>query len=458
MSEMLDRKLPRSVTWSYFLYSLGSNSVWMLNNYFLLFFYTDVIRIPAAAATVIMLIARVWDAINDPLMGIICDKTKSKEGKSRFWLKYICAPATIFIALSYFCPGWATPAKVIWVAIAYIMQDFVMTAAGIPLNTLRVSMTTNRGERLKLTQYIAFPGILTNLIIPAVTMPFVNSFGTENLVIGFFVLAAIIGVVYGLGTFLIYKSSKGLDPDTSGIAVAEEEKTAQPSALELIKGCLKNKYCLLVCGAYCTYLLLSGLMGSTLIYYFTYNVQNTALMGLYSTAMVPAGLVAVFVMRVLGKKLGNAKTGIVGCVICILFFIPRIITGDSNTVIFVISMAGIGLGSGLLSNMVQQCILDAATYGKLHTGMDNQGVIMAAFNFSQKLGQALSSVIASGLLAIFNYTAGETPSPTILKLFYAENIVIPMFIALGVIIFLVFINKMEKQLAKRLAEEAAKAE
>lgn len=110
-------RLPGKVIAAYTFSSLATNSMWMLNNYFLLFFYTDVLLIPAKAATVIFTIARFWDAINDPMMGVICDRTRSKDGKSRFWLRRIAIPGGVFLALSYFCPSWATPAKIIWAGV-----------------------------------------------------------------------------------------------------------------------------------------------------------------------------------------------------------------------------------------------------------------------------------------------------------------------------------------------------
>ena len=78
------RKLPGKVIAAVTFNDLASNCMWMLINYYLLFFYTDVLLIPATAATVIFTIARIWDVINDPMMGVICDRTRSKEGKSRF--------------------------------------------------------------------------------------------------------------------------------------------------------------------------------------------------------------------------------------------------------------------------------------------------------------------------------------------------------------------------------------
>lgn len=451
-----DRKLTKGIILSYVTSSLGSNCLWMLNNYFLLYFYTDVIQIPAMAATVILFIARVWDAINDPMMGVICDKTHHKEGRARFWLKRMAVPAAICIALSYFCPNWATPAKVVWVGITYILQGMAQTAVGVPLSSLRVSMTSNRVERVKLSQYMAIPSAIANFAIPALTMPFVRQFGEGRMGVGFAVLAAIIGIIYGASTLYVWQATKGYDPDTSlssdnGAAAAKE-----PSALELIKAGFQNKYCLLVCLAYCTYLLLSGIMGSTLIYYFTYNLQNEGLMSTYSGMAVVGNIISIFVMRLFGKKFGNAKTCMLGGVFCIIAFGFRIVTGDQIFAVFALAILLIGFGSGFVSNMMNQCILDATTYGKLH-GMDNQSVVMSLFTFAQKFGQAASSVLAAALLALFNYTAGDVPSQTILNLFYVENMIIPVVIAIIMMGLLIIINRMEKQMLNELAAQDKKA-
>lgn len=98
------RKLPGKVIAAITFNNLASNCMWMLINYYLLFFYTDVLLIPASAATAIFTIARIWDVINDPMMGVICDRTRSKEGKSRFWLRRVAIPAGIFLALRSYAP------------------------------------------------------------------------------------------------------------------------------------------------------------------------------------------------------------------------------------------------------------------------------------------------------------------------------------------------------------------
>ena len=95
------QKLPIRIKFAMAYGDFGKSTLNILNAFFLLWFYTDVAKIPAAAATVIMVIAKVWDAINDPMMGVILDKTVSKEGKCRAWLKYLSVPAGICVAVAY---------------------------------------------------------------------------------------------------------------------------------------------------------------------------------------------------------------------------------------------------------------------------------------------------------------------------------------------------------------------
>ena len=403
-------RLPGKVIAAYTFSSLATNSMWMLNNYFLLFFYTDVLLIPAKAATVIFTIARFWDAINDPMMGVICDRTRSKEGKSRFWLRRIAIPGGVFLALSYFCPSWATPGQIIWAGVTFILQGMAQ-------------------------------------------MPLVRSF--DSMGTGFFVIALVIGVLYAVSTILVEYATKGMDPDTSSAEFAESERKETISLLAQVKAAFQNKYSTMVLLGNMSYMLLSGLLGSTLIYYFRYYVGNEDLMGVYSPALMVGMVLCILTMGFIAKKVGNANSVILGALLCLAAFIPRIITGDQIPLVFAVCIAIMGFGSALISNMLQQCRNDATVYGQLH-GVDNSAILVSLFTFTHKLGQAISSVIAAGLLAAFHYTPGETPDATTVELFFAENIVIPMFIVVAVVALLLVVSRMEKQLVKDLA--AAKAD
>ena len=132
--------------------------------------------------------------------------------------------------------------------------------------------------------------------------------------------------------------------------------------------------------------------------------------------------------------------------------IPRIITGDKSIVVFFICIVLMGFGSGLIANMMRQCRNDAATYSQLQ-GVDISGALCSLYSFSQKLGQAVSAIIAAGLLAAVDYTPGETPDAATLDLFFAENLLIPMATVVAVVAFLIPVIRMEKKLVKDIAEK-----
>lgn len=301
---------------------------------------------------------------------------------------------------------------------------------------------------MRLAQYTAVPSMLANVLIPALTMPLVRQF--DNMGTGFFIIAIVIGIMYTVSTLLIENTTKGMDPDTSNVEFANKKSDKSLGAFALIKAGFQNKYSTMVLLGNVAYMLLSGLMGSTLIYYFRYYVGNEDLMGVYSTAIMVGLLICILTMGVVAKKIGNANSVILGAVVCLVAFVPRLITGDHITRVFAICMVLMGFGSGLVSNMLNQCRNDATVYSQLH-GVDNSGILVSLYTFAQKLGQAISSVVAAGLLAVFDYTPGEVPDPTAIKLFFAENIIIPMVIAVVIIALLLVVSRMEKQMVKDLS-------
>ena len=106
-------------------------------------------------------------------------------------------------------------------------------------------------------------------------------------------------------------------------------------------------------------------------------------------------------------------------------------------------------GCQKIVNMLHQCKLDAATYGQLQ-GDNNPSVVISLYTFGRKFGQAVSSVVASGLLALFHYTGGQEPTPAVLKLFYAESVLFPAVVALAVLFVSFILSRMEKELVNKL--------
>lgn len=440
--------LPVKVKLALGIGEFSKNTLNILNTFFLLWFYTDVAKIPAAAASVIMLIAKVWDAINDPMMGIIVDNTKSKEGRCRFWLKYLSVPAGVCVALSYTVPSLSETGTIIWVAITYIFQGMAQTATNIPLNTMLARITDDRLERVKLGQWRGFGALIASALIPSVALPFATLVGGGNPTDGFLAVAIVCGVIYALGFLIVAIATKGYERTyEEELALGIVHETQKLQIGKALMAIVKNKVCLVVCCANFGYLIFCSLMGSALVYYMQYNLNNANLMSVYSMLSSIIGFVAVAMMGMLGKKFGNAKSCAIGSFILVICYILRFVTHDTITWILYLAWALEGIGTGLFAQMIYQCLVDSITYGKWKTGVDNQALIMSVFTFFQKVALALGSVVTAALLGVVGYQEGAVvQSDSVLDLFFWEMVVIPLIMFTLLTFIFGYINKYEKQI------------
>ncbi len=147
---------------------------------FLLYFYTDVFGIPAAVAGTMFLITRVWDSINDPLMGIIADRTNTKWGKFRPYLLWMAVPFGIIGVLTFTTPDLPLSSKIIYAYVTYALMMMVYTAINIPYSALMGVVSSDPLERTSFSQYRFVFAFLGAFLVQGLTLPLVNSIGGNN--------------------------------------------------------------------------------------------------------------------------------------------------------------------------------------------------------------------------------------------------------------------------------------
>ena len=454
------QKLPIRIKFAMAYGDFGKSTLNILNAFFLLWFYTDVAKIPAAAATVIMVIAKVWDAINDPMMGVILDKTVSKEGKCRAWLKYLSVPAGICVALSYWAPHLKQSHLIIFVAITYLFQGMAQTATNVPFNTLLARITTDKDERVKLGQWRGYGNTIASVLVTATALPFVKLIGGGDQTKGFFIFAIICGVIYATSFLTVYAASKGfeepsykLDKNSRDERIKAEAEKQSVGAI--LKALVTNKYALFVCVVNIMFMIYNALNGASMVYYLQYN-----LMGVYSTMSSIISFIAIVGMGYMGKKFGNAMSCSISSIALVISFGLRFITHDASLPILFFCWGCEGIGVGLFAQMIYQCALDSMTYGEWKSGVDNGGTIMSIFTFAQKAGLAGGGILASSLLTAFHYQASAAEqSQAIQNLFFAEIVTIPLVIFIILVFAFYRLSKLEKQLPEMQAEiDARKVE
>ena len=430
----------------------GTNLLMYMNSYFLLYVYTDVIQIPVAAATVLMLVARVWDAVNDPMMGLLVEKTKSKEGSCRFWLKYFSFPAAIIITLSFWCPEMATPGKIAWVSITYILQGMINTVLGVSGNALVTKMTDDSHERIVIQQIETIFDTGLSALVPAITFPMVEFFGKGNVTKGFLFAMGIYSIFYALFKYASYVGSKGFDtPYVEAVAEAVQEgksSASDMSIIELLKAVGKNKYAVVTCTIYLFYLLLASFEGTSLVYYFQYVKHDTGLLGVFSTAGAIGGFLSAFILGWLNKKFGNSRSCAYLALAYLICEVVRWVTHDDSAILRWVVFFVTGLGAMAIGAFCYQCVMDACTYGKLKNGIDNPAVTMSVFSFASKAGVAVGGMIVSGMMTLVPYVPqAEEQVQSVLTLFRWQNIMLPLICCVVLVVgFYFVVAKWEDEL------------
>ena len=159
-------------------YGLGdtaSNLVWQVLMIFQLYFYTDIFGISPAVVGTMFLITKIWDSLNDPIMGILADRTNTKWGKFRPYLLWLALPFALAGVLTFTTPDLSMSGKIIYAYITYTVMMMVYTAINIPYSSLMGVVSASPKQRASFSQYrfmLAFSG---GLLVQALTLPLVNT-------------------------------------------------------------------------------------------------------------------------------------------------------------------------------------------------------------------------------------------------------------------------------------------
>ncbi len=175
----LGGKLPLYEKIGYGFGDTASNILYQAWSFFLMIFYTDVFGIDAKVASFMFLITRVWDMINDPIMGMIADRTNTRWGKFRPYLLWMAVPYGILACAMFITPAWSQNMKIVYAYVTYILATMAYTAINIPYSSLMAVMTPDPRERTTLSQYRFFFAFVGMMLITTFTLPLAKFFGAD---------------------------------------------------------------------------------------------------------------------------------------------------------------------------------------------------------------------------------------------------------------------------------------
>jgi sugar (glycoside-pentoside-hexuronide) transporter len=402
---------------------------------FLMYFYTDIIVIPMGVVTTIMALSKLWDAANDPVIGVIIDKSRSRWGVYRPWLLFGSIPFAVIAILVFFPTGnWTSTGKIVWFSTLYAIYMVVFTIYHISYGALGGAMTQNPDDRGSLFGYrlgssSAMYWILSSTFI-LLTGFLTRKFGMTTQV-SYFTAAAVYslpGIAFAV--IIFFKCKEVVKPPESNKMPFKDMVRVVATNPPLVMTMLGQ----FVCGIYQT-----G-RGTVMIYYFTYFVKNMGLFSIYNAIALSVGILGPFTAPFISEKIGNkGRTVSLGAGVCGVCFILMFFINPSTNLVLFIALASIaGFFQGLISASVYACMLDTIELSQLNTGLRAGAFIVSLCHFSNKLGMTIITAGSGAILAVLGYVANADQNPNVLM---AINVIFTLaagIIGLGLAVMFLF--------------------
>lgn len=385
----------------YALGDIGCGTFFQFVTTYLMVFYTDVLGISAAAVGTLFIVARVWDAINDPIMGIIVDKAKvNRHGKFRPYIVKFGIPMTLIGILAFTAiPGLPEGMKLPYAYVTYILFGMLYTAVNIPYGSLSSVMTRNPEERTALSTFRNIGSIVSGLIVMLVVPPLIykNNVATVSGFMTCAILFTVLSTICFIFTFRLTRER-----------IVHEENNNKTNIKDTLKTLSKNRAFI---GISLSSFAASASMfiGTSLnAYLFKEYFNNTNLIGIAGIAgMIPMFIVLPFIGKLV-KRFGKKEITTFGIALAMCVYGILFITTITNPYVYIGLTMVAGLGSGIVNALTWALISDAIDYQEYLSGERNEGTIYSMYSLFRKLAQAISGGVGGFALGMLGYEAGIT--------------------------------------------------
>ena len=398
---------------SYGLGAVGKDMVYMLSAGYILYYYQDVLGVSAIAMGMILMAARVFDAFNDPVMGVIVAKTKTKWGKFRPWLLIGTILNAIVLYLMFAAPpSLDGKGLVAYAAVAYVLWGVTYTMMDIPFWSMIPAFTEGGKERENLSTLARSCAGVGSAIITIITMKCVYVLGQGNERMGFKWFALIVSllfVLFTLVTCMVIKEKSTVDVDS-------------PSVGEMFRALLRNDQAMTVvitivlinCSLYIT--------SNLLIYFFKYDFGTETWYNSYTLFNTFGGVIQILSMMIFFPVLRKFISVIQ------VFYASIILSVSGYTVLLVLSFVNMSnlllllipgflifTAFGMLTVLTTVFLANTVDYGEMKNGRRDESVIFSMQTFVVKLASGVAAFIASICLTVCNLssdTAGTQVAET----------------------------------------------
>jgi GPH family glycoside/pentoside/hexuronide:cation symporter len=428
----------------------ASSMFWKLFSMYLMFFYTDIFGISAAVVGTMFLITRIWDAVFDPVVGMIADLTETRWGKFRPFLLFGAIPFGLAGILTFTSPSFSEGGKIVYAYITYSVMMMVYSFVNVPYASLLGVMSSDGKERTTLSSFRMIFAFIGSIIALALLNPLVNLFGGNvagqehkawQLAVAVFAVLAVI-----LFWLTFSWTHERIQP-------IKKEKTKLSTDL---KDLFENRPWWILLGSGIAALIFNSIRDGAAIYYFKYFIQDQKLTSLYLVLGQAFNIVGILLITPLANKIGKKAAYLYAMIIAAVFSIAFYWLGKDNIYLIFAFQCIISACAGSIFPLLWSMYADIADYSEWKTGRRATGLVFSSSSMSQKFGWTLGGALTGWLLAFYGYKANVVQSTDVQT---SIRMMLSIFPAIGTFLSIFFISiyplneKKMKEIGDKLSEQ-----
>ena len=398
--------------YSYGVGALGKDLVYAIVATFLMVYLTDEVKLNPAFVGTLFLVARLWDAVNDPMMGMIVDNTRTKHGKFRPWIMIGTIINAIVLVFLFTKPDLEGLPLYAYFSVAYILWGMTYTIMDIPYWSMIPALTRDKQEREKVSVIPRIFASLAWLIIGACAIKIVAYLGDGDNILGYSRLAILIAVIFVITSSITFFNVKE-NVQTS----KNTEKVNFKQTLSIIKN---NDQLIVFIGIVLGMNLVMQISGGVAVYYFTYVTGDANLFPVFATFGGVAEMSGLALFPILTQKFNRRGVFKIGSRLPIVGFATLFIAGivaPQNAMMIAFAGILLKLGSGMLLGSTTVMLADVVDYGQFKLGTRNESIVFSVQTLLVKAASAVSGWLVGVGLSMVGYIPGVAQGPqTILGL------------------------------------------
>ena len=437
-------KITSKEKYSFGLGAIGKDAVYNIVAVYFMFYLTDVLDISAGFIGGLFFVARIWDAVNDPIMGLVVDNTRTKWGKFRPWILIGTIINSIILILLFTDCGLTGKSLYVYVSVMYILWGMTYTLMDVPYWSMLPNLTSDKKEREQISVILRIFAALAGLAISSLGLKIVSVLGKGNQKSGFLLFAIIVSVIFIVTISITVKNTR-----EHNSSQANQEKTTLKQMMLVL---VKNDQLIAFLALVLLFTIGQQIIASIQLYYFKYVTGSEELFTVFVSFSGIATICGLFVFPKIVEKLSRVKVHILGCALPIIGILLLLIAGviaPQNSLLVGLSGIIYSFGGGFFSGSQTVALADIVDYGEYKLGTRNESVVFSMQTLLVKISTAFGGLLTGLILSTTGYVPNSVQSvSTINGLRVVMTVVPAIFILISIIVYKKFYKLNGELLSK----------